>query len=736
MSNRKSGPTRRKFRPASNHERVQGYLGSLPPADLVRLAYQVGNYRHWWIGEPSEERILELRTRIPQLETLIDFDVVLQRVSQLESLERGRFGLALDAFLPELLDIHTSSVDLVHQLPPGIDKAELYLRPIAEDCGADSDVEAAVYFASRGKMPIDAAELRSRWHAAVCADIPLRGAGNKSPKGVLARAQAGTISLAEAAEILLTRLGGDRFFSFRDEEEDFIDAAFFRATEWLNITGFEPWLKSLIEPFAVGPKYGIGESAGWWLFFVCRSDLALRLAGRQGPEAWLWGLVNGEIDRTAPWRVFWGAEAGRVRDYLPLAGIILFTWRRINPQGIKEDILIRANELLFQTQMTSGAWPLFSDSAEACLLTTCFAIHGLALSKPLGWHTSALKAADWILSQQGKTGLWYISGAPTVMLTVLALDALELAHSGTRVTFRLTDADKHRDGVSVVNSSSAALGHPEPVYDFSQEHWFSPPVPSLKPISYQHARGNVSPRVGIVVATETELRQVLRFVRPLAKQRKIWKSTLAHDTFYVGKFGAFEAVVILSGMGSQGVSGSTLSIDSLIHRWDPAVVLMIGIAFGSYRQKQLPGDVLVAEHLIPYEQQRVGEQVRFRNPIPPSSEKLLNRFRNTLDWEFTRPDGSKCMRHIGPLLSGEKLADSIQFKESLLAQYPNAIGGEMEGTGLWSAAQRAGKDWLIVKGVCDWADGRKHDEYQPMAAAAAASLCVHVFADAYILDGI
>ena len=88
------------------------------------------------------------------------------------------------------------------------------------------------------------------------------------------------------------------------------------------------------------------------------------------------------------------------------------------------------------------------------------------------------------------------------------------------------------------------------------------------------------------------------------------------------------------------------------------------------------------------------------------------------------------------MLSGEKLIDNSKFKSVLLRQYPNAIGGEMEGTGLWAAAERARKPWIIVKGVCDWADGQKNDSYQTMAAAAAVSLCWHVFSDPHALDGL
>jgi nucleoside phosphorylase len=709
------------------------YLKSLPSAELVRLTYDLGTVRQWWIGEPTEERIQNLRKSIPRLEEMIDFGVVFQRLAQLDSFERTEVGIGLKVFFPELIDIHTESDKLVRKLPQGIEKAEWYLRAIADDCGADSDVEAAVYFASRGKnSAIDADEVRSRWHSALCSDI--KSAGKKVPRDVVARAQAGTISLSEASEILI---GGfqDRFFSFRDEEDDFIDATFFRAVEWLEINGFEPWLRSLIEPLSLGPKYGAGEGAGWWLFFFCRSDLALRMAGRHGPEAWLWALVNGELDREAPWRVFWGDKAGRIRDYVPLAGIILFAWRRINPHGLNEDILKRANELLFQTQMRSGAWPLFVDSAEPCLIATCFAIHGIALTRPPGWERAASKGAAWIKSQQGESGLWHIAGGPAVMLTVLALDCLELARGGTSVTFQMFESSN-----AVAERVPIAPAPPTPVsdpaYDVSGEGWYDPVVPALKSVSYGEASRAGRPKLAIVVATETELRQVLRMLKPLPRQKKLWKVTRTHDTFYLGQFGAFQAVIVLSGMGSQGVTGATLSVKSIIDKWNPLAVLMVGIAFGANRNKQQPGDVLVAEHLIPYEQQRIGETPRFRNPVPPSSEKLLNRFRNVLDWEFTRPDGSLCSRHIGPLLSGEKLVDNKQFKDSLLGQYPNAIGGEMEGTGLWSAAQRAGKDWIIAKGVCDWADGVKHDRYQAMAAAAAVSLSHKVFSDPHVLDGL
>jgi len=223
---------------------------------------------------------------------------------------------------------------------------------------------------------------------------------------------------------------------------------------------------------------------------------------------------------------------------------------------------------------------------------------------------------------------------------------------------------------------------------------------------------------------------------PLPRRRRIWKVIHDYNTYFLGRFGAYQSVVMLSSMTPEGPTGATLSIDSVIRQWNPVAVLLLGIAFGASRRKHLPADVLIAEHLIPYEHQRLGETPIFRNPVPTSSPALMNRFRHALDWDFRRPDGSSCVKHVGPILSGNKLVDNVDFKNALLNQYPNAIGGEMEGAGLWSAAQRARKEWILVKGVCDWADGRKHDGHQAMAAASAVSLALHVFSDSHALDGL
>ena len=70
---------------------------------------------------------------------------------------------------------------------------------------------------------------------------------------------------------------------------------------------------------------------------------------------------------------------------------------------------------------------------------------------------------------------------------------------------------------------------------------------------------------------------------------------------------------------------------------------------------------------------------------------------------------------------------------------PEAIGGEMEGAGLYAAAQRQKVDWILVKAVCDYADGQKDldkTKHQDTAARNAASFVLHVLHQGGLAVGI
>ncbi|HVF90433.1 MAG TPA: tetratricopeptide repeat protein [Blastocatellia bacterium] len=186
-----------------------------------------------------------------------------------------------------------------------------------------------------------------------------------------------------------------------------------------------------------------------------------------------------------------------------------------------------------------------------------------------------------------------------------------------------------------------------------------------------------------------------------------------------------------SQMGSGGLGASSQTVQKGIDSFKPSAVIMVGIAFGMNAKKQAIGDVLVSRQLMLYDLQRVGTskagqyEIIARGDRPPASSWLLSCFEG-LDLHWDESHGKV---RFGLVLSGEKLVDNIDFRQQLQELAPEAIGGEMEGAGLYVACQDKKVDWILVKGICDWADGNKRrnkTKYQQIAAHNAASFVLHV----------
>ena len=185
----------------------------------------------------------------------------------------------------------------------------------------------------------------------------------------------------------------------------------------------------------------------------------------------------------------------------------------------------------------------------------------------------------------------------------------------------------------------------------------------------------------------------------------------------------------LSEMGAGGLGGAQMSVGRAIAALRPAAVIMIGIAFGVNEKKQSIGDILVSQNLRLYDLQRVGTdendraKIILRGDRPHASTRLLDACRNALlHWHGAevRP---------GCVLTGDKLVDNQDFRNQLLEFEQEAVGGDMEGAGLYTACQEAKVDWILVKGICDWGDGHKADDKnarQALAARNAAEFVAHV----------
>ncbi len=175
----------------------------------------------------------------------------------------------------------------------------------------------------------------------------------------------------------------------------------------------------------------------------------------------------------------------------------------------------------------------------------------------------------------------------------------------------------------------------------------------------------------------------------------------------------------LSEMGSVGVGAAQQTAEKAIQSVRPKAVIGVGIAFGSNEAEQSIGEILVSKQLLLYELQRVGSEIRPRGDRAHSSPKLINFFTG-----FAQTSWKGEQVTPGLLLSGEKLVDNVDYRSQLLNLESEAVGGEMEGAGLYASCQDNKVDWIIIKSICDWGDGKKFKnkkERQLKAARSAAN---------------
>ncbi len=285
--------------------------------------------------------------------------------------------------------------------------------------------------------------------------------------------------------------------------------------------------------------------------------------------------------------------------------------------------------------------------------------------------------------------------------------------------------------------ASSTQGGVECETDYSHEQWHNLELPPVRSVKIDECEGLFQPQIGLLVATEVERQAVLKKMRPPKNKRSVLQVHVASNTYFLGRLGITEIVLCMTEMGSSGRDASTLVTAEVIRAWKLPAVIMVGIAFGRDAVKQEIGNVLISDRIFSYEPQRVGQSSNEnRGPEYSARPVLLNRFRNVVGWRFKGPNGRQCGVQTGPILSGEKLVDNAEFKKQLFERYPTAIGGEMEGSGLAAAAEREGREWIVVKAICDWGDGTKTKHHQGFAAAASVDLVEHVLNQLGALDAL
>lgn len=242
-----------------------------------------------------------------------------------------------------------------------------------------------------------------------------------------------------------------------------------------------------------------------------------------------------------------------------------------------------------------------------------------------------------------------------------------------------------------------------------------------------------------MTAAEPERKAVLNVMRPMEGETEIIKAVGENMSYDIGVLGKYSvAHVYCENQGSIKEGASILTTQEAMKEVKPIACVMIGIAYGADKEKQKIGDVLISEYVQPYDSIRVsttadGKQYEEdRNHIKEPGRAIKNQF---INYDFGNREYNIWR---GTILSGEKLIDNEEYKNKLMERFSTCrgsdkkiIGGEMEGIGLASTLSRCGNpNWIIVKAICDWADGNKKEnkaERQALAARNAADFCKRLF---------
>ena len=182
------------------------------------------------------------------------------------------------------------------------------------------------------------------------------------------------------------------------------------------------------------------------------------------------------------------------------------------------------------------------------------------------------------------------------------------------------------------------------------------------------------------------------------------------DSYYfVGKWGEIRVAIIQTDMGSNGLYGSWYETKKALYNLpNLKYIFAVGVC-GGVRGRVKMGEVVVSKVIWGYFDLKMAEP-RWENRSFDMSAAQKGFYRY-LSQSAHKPDYVKC----GVIMSGPWLIKRTDIQNELLEICPGGIAFEMEGFGIAQACD--GKvECLVVKGVCDFGDKHKNDDWQPQAA--------------------
>lgn len=269
------------------------------------------------------------------------------------------------------------------------------------------------------------------------------------------------------------------------------------------------------------------------------------------------------------------------------------------------------------------------------------------------------------------------------------------------------------------------------------EEAIDPEVWKKERIDIREALNSTRDKADIVIITAVSLEEDAILRRLMSPRRIATKHRVYHYAELPTEDGDKYSVALLSLRGMGNVNAAVATTQA-IDVWNPQAVFVVGIAGGVKADLEdgSLGDVVVAEQIVAYEPGKIKNRIVSRRyDVLRPAHNLLVAAREfarrpwTSKIQVPPPDGRRERQpkvHFGVTLSGEKVIADNELVNDLRRDWPKMISIDMEGFGAAMASYQAENlpAMLQIRGISDWADSTKNDDWQAYAADVAASFAL------------
>lgn len=251
--------------------------------------------------------------------------------------------------------------------------------------------------------------------------------------------------------------------------------------------------------------------------------------------------------------------------------------------------------------------------------------------------------------------------------------------------------------------------------------------------------------IGIICALQDEF---LPMLQTFGKEK--WENLVLDNTCAPYQF---KRLVITTASSSRikvvaacancaGVIPTSILATSMYQLFSVDIIFMTGFAAGFSFQKARLGDVVVAQSIMDYSAGKVTEDIegniKFLSEIKQiqapadltakfselvANRDIISEMNNELSTQNVKVDEHiNYMAQIAPTVCGPFVIASGTVAELVAETDRKLFALDMEGFGLYLTAHNLGKKALWIKGISDFADTDKNDDYHKHCAYASAYL--------------